>query len=41
MYRVLESLGWEVPDWIVVPGANLQQQRVRQSVSVNCINTDF
>ncbi len=23
MYRVLESLGWQVPDWIVVPGGNL------------------
>jgi len=23
MYRVLESLGWDVPDWIVVPGGNL------------------
>jgi threonine synthase len=23
MYRVLESLAWEVPDWIVVPGGNL------------------
>ncbi len=23
MYRVLESLGWETPDWIVVPGGNL------------------
>jgi len=23
MYRVIESLGWEVPDWIVVPGGNL------------------
>jgi threonine synthase len=23
MYRVLESLGWSVPDWIVVPGGNL------------------
>lgn len=23
MYRVLESLGWRVPDWIVVPGGNL------------------
>ncbi len=23
MYRVLEALGWEVPDWIVVPGGNL------------------
>ncbi len=23
IYRVLESLGWEVPDWIVVPGGNL------------------
>src|SRR5690606_35075055 len=23
MYRVLESLRWEVPDWIVVPGGNL------------------
>jgi len=23
MYRVLEALKWEVPDWIVVPGGNL------------------
>ena len=23
MYRVLEGLEWEVPDWIVVPGGNL------------------
>ncbi|MFM7163044.1 MAG: threonine synthase [Planctomycetaceae bacterium] len=23
IYRVLESLGWNVPDWIVVPGGNL------------------
>jgi threonine synthase len=23
MYRILESLGWEVPDWVVVPGGNL------------------
>jgi threonine synthase len=23
MFRVLESLGWEVPDWIVAPGGNL------------------
>ena len=23
MYRVLESLGWQTPDWIVVPGGNL------------------
>ncbi len=23
MFRVLESLGWEMPDWIVVPGGNL------------------
>jgi threonine synthase len=23
MYRVLEGLGWECPDWIVVPGGNL------------------
>src|ERR671931_1076760 len=23
MYRVLEALGWEPPDWIVVPGGNL------------------
>ena len=23
MYRVLEGFGWEVPDWIVVPGGNL------------------
>ena len=23
MYRVLESLNWQVPDWIVVPGGNL------------------
>src|SRR5205085_7635095 len=23
MLRVLEALGWEVPDWVVVPGGNL------------------
>lgn len=23
MYRILESLSWDVPDWIVVPGGNL------------------
>jgi threonine synthase len=23
MYRVLEALRWEVPDWIIVPGGNL------------------
>jgi threonine synthase len=23
MFRVLESLGWEVPDWVAVPGGNL------------------
>ena len=23
MYRILEGLSWEVPDWIVVPGGNL------------------
>ena len=23
MYRVLESRGWRVPDWVVVPGGNL------------------
>src|SRR6516162_525067 len=23
MYRILEALHWEVPDWIVVPGGNL------------------
>lgn len=23
MYRVLEALAWEVPDWIIVPGGNL------------------
>src|SRR6187455_1874017 len=23
MYRVLEALSWQVPDWIVVPGGNL------------------
>ena len=23
MFRVLESLNWEVPDWIIVPGGNL------------------
>jgi threonine synthase len=23
MYRVLEALDWEIPDWIVVPGGNL------------------
>ena len=34
MFRVLEGLRWEVPDWIVVPGGNLgNSQRVRQGVS--------
>ena len=23
MYRVLEGLGWEAPDWVIVPGGNL------------------
>jgi threonine synthase len=23
MYRILEGLNWEVPDWVVVPGGNL------------------
>lgn len=23
MYRVLERLGWQVPDWVIVPGGNL------------------
>ncbi|KPL20964.1 MAG: threonine synthase [Phycisphaerae bacterium SM1_79] len=23
MYRIIEGLGWNVPDWIVVPGGNL------------------
>ncbi len=23
MYRVLEAMNWEIPDWIVVPGGNL------------------
>jgi threonine synthase len=23
MFRVLEALGWEIPDWIAVPGGNL------------------
>jgi threonine synthase len=23
MYRILEALNWEIPDWIVVPGGNL------------------
>lgn len=23
MYRVMEGLGWQVPDWIIVPGGNL------------------
>ena len=23
MYRVIEQLGWNVPDWIIVPGGNL------------------
>ena len=23
MFRVLEGLNWEIPDWIVVPGGNL------------------
>jgi threonine synthase len=23
MYRIIEQMGWELPDWIVVPGGNL------------------
>jgi threonine synthase len=23
MFRILEALGWQVPDWVVVPGGNL------------------
>jgi len=23
MYRIIEALGWQVPDWIIVPGGNL------------------
>lgn len=23
MYRIIEGLGWQVPDWIIVPGGNL------------------
>ena len=23
MYRILESLSWDIPDWIIVPGGNL------------------
>jgi threonine synthase len=23
MYRIIEQFGWEVPDWIIVPGGNL------------------
>ncbi|MHC4737375.1 MAG: threonine synthase [Planctomycetota bacterium] len=23
MYRILEQMGWEVPEWIIVPGGNL------------------
>jgi threonine synthase len=23
MYRIIEGLGWNVPDWIIVPGGNL------------------
>ncbi|MHC4619344.1 MAG: threonine synthase [Planctomycetota bacterium] len=23
MYRIIEQMGWEVPDWIIVPGGNL------------------
>ena len=33
MYRVLEALGWEPPDWIIVPGGNLgNSKRLRQGV---------
>ena len=33
MYRVLEGLGWEVPDWIVVPGRQPRQlERLRQGI---------
>ncbi len=23
MYRIIEALGWQIPDWIIVPGGNL------------------
>jgi len=23
MYRIIEQMGWEIPDWIIVPGGNL------------------
>ncbi len=23
MYRIIEGMGWEVPDWVIVPGGNL------------------
>ncbi len=23
MYRIIEQLGWQIPDWIIVPGGNL------------------
>ena len=34
MYRIIEGLGWEVPDWIIVPGGNLGNSScIRQGVS--------
>ena len=32
MFRIIEGLGWEVPDWIVVPGATWAIERVRQGI---------
>lgn len=45
MYRVLEGLGWEVPDWIIVPGGNLGNAsafgkaflELRELGLVNCV----
>ena len=39
MFRVLEALNWEVPDWIVVPGGNLGNvSSLRQGVRTNCMD---
>jgi len=36
MFRVLEALAWEVPDWVVVPAGTLATCRPSRKHSANC-----
>jgi threonine synthase len=40
MFRVLEALGWQVPDWIVVPGGNSATRRPLARPSKSCSTSD-